>query len=72
MMVFDYMLHRFDGEEPEPITAGYESDSEFYRIAQETDPVHLFATIDELVGCVEILDARLYKSFIEKLREGRE
>ena len=50
----------------------YESDSEFYRVAKEVEPAHLMATLDELVGCVQILDARLYQTFIQKLKGEEE
>lgn len=49
-----------------------ESYSEFYRVAQKVEPAHLMATLDELVGCVQILDARLYQSFIQKLKGEEE
>jgi hypothetical protein len=75
LAVFDYILNRIDQEEEKEESRkffDYESDSEFYRVAQEVEPAHLMATIDELVGCVQILDARLYQSFIQKLKGEEE
>lgn len=75
IMVFDYILKNVGTEEsnnilPNSVMDG-ENETEFRRIAKATDPQHLFDTLEELVGCVQILDSRLYQSFISKLQEGR-
>jgi hypothetical protein len=73
IMVFDYILKNVKKESIENgIVPESENESEFRKIAKTTDPEHLFNTMDDLVGCVQVLDSRLYQSFLVKLQEGRE
>lgn len=48
----------------------YVSDTEFGMIVSESDPEYVMSVMDELMSALYVVDPKMYKSVIRKLREG--
>lgn len=52
---------------PPPQNIEYSSDSEFWQRVKDRDKEEVWALIDELIQALEVINPRLYQSFMRKL-----
>ncbi len=64
--VYYSLLERYYGNTPKGVT--YNSDSEFMKCAGKSDINTLYATIDELMDCIVLVNPKLYEGVLAKLR----
>ena len=64
--VYYSLLERYYGNTPAGVT--YNSDSEFMKAAGQADINVLYETIDELMECLALVNAKLYQGVLIKLR----
>lgn len=75
LAAYNYLLEKYYGklcEMPEnfyrKIRTDYTSDSEFMTLALDTSTDDLLTVMDELMGCVAVINPKLYNSVLDKLR----
>lgn len=72
-VVRDHILMNIKTEEPEPVimpAVAISSGSEFMETCSKADPINMWATLDDLMNTIQLLQPKLYQATIDKIREG--
>ena len=70
--VRDHILMNIKTEEPETVimpSVAISSGSEFMEACSKAEPVNMWATLDDLMNTVRLLQPKLYQATIDKIKE---